>query len=238
MTEADPKLYDLDIEAALLGTLLADNSVFPTVSEILQPEDFFEGLHARLYERAGELISTGKRADVRILNRAFADDETLKELRGKQYLAHLAASVMPGTVMRQYAEDIAALAERRRLLDCAAEICDMASNGRFNGAGAFASAIEILRSRGGAKAKALGSSLLGEWDAGDEWDGDGEFRPIPPRGWLLGNIFCRGFVSSLLGDGGAGKTALRYAQYLSLATGRSLTGEHVFVALPRADRLA
>jgi AAA domain/Toprim-like len=71
-------------------------------------------------------------------------------------------------------------------------------------------------------------SALGEWDAGDEWDTDGEFRPIPPRGWLLGKIFCRGFVSSLFGAGGAGKTALRYAQYLSLATGRSLTGEHVF----------
>ena len=63
---------------------------------------------------------------------------------------------------------------------------------------------------------------LGEWDAGDD------HQPIPPRGWLLGNIFCRRFVSSLIADGGVGKTALRYAQLLSLATGRSLTGEHVF----------
>lgn len=35
-------------------------------------------------------------------------------------------------------------------------------------------------------------------------------------------------MSSLLGDGGTGKTALRYAQLVSLAIGRSLTGEHVF----------
>ena len=63
--------------------------------------------------------------------------------------------------------------------------------------------------------------LLG-WDAGDD-----DQMP-PPRGWLLGNSFCRGFASSLLGDGGVGKTALRYAQMLSLATGRALTGEHVF----------
>jgi AAA domain len=45
---------------------------------------------------------------------------------------------------------------------------------------------------------------------------------------LLGNVFCRGFVSSLLGDGAVGKTATRYAQLLSLAIGRALTGEHVF----------
>jgi hypothetical protein len=63
---------------------------------------------------------------------------------------------------------------------------------------------------------------IGEWDAGDD------VEPPPPRGWLLGNTFCRRFMSSLIADGGVGKTALRYAQLLSLATGRSLTGEYVF----------
>jgi hypothetical protein len=66
------------------------------------------------------------------------------------------------------------------------------------------------------------SLSLGEWDAGED------DAPISPRGWLLGSIFCRRFISSLLGEGAVGKTALRYAQLLSLAIGRSLTGEHVF----------
>jgi RecA-family ATPase len=35
-------------------------------------------------------------------------------------------------------------------------------------------------------------------------------------------------MSSLLADGGVGKTALRYAQLVSLAAGRPLTGEYVF----------
>lgn len=61
-----------------------------------------------------------------------------------------------------------------------------------------------------------------EWDAGEDID------EIPPRRWLLGNIFCRRFVSSLIADGGVGKTAVRIAQLLALATGRPLTGEHVF----------
>ena len=63
---------------------------------------------------------------------------------------------------------------------------------------------------------------LGEWDAGDD------VELPPPRGWLLGNVFARNFISSLFAEGGTGKTALRYAQLLSLATGNSLTGEHVF----------
>jgi hypothetical protein len=63
---------------------------------------------------------------------------------------------------------------------------------------------------------------LGEWDAGDD------DAPIPPRGWLLGNTFCRRFLSSLIAAGGTGKTAVRIAEALALATGRDLSGEYVF----------
>ena len=66
------------------------------------------------------------------------------------------------------------------------------------------------------------TARLGVLDAGDDHS-----KPAP-RAWLLGNLFARKFLSSLFGDGGVGKTTLRYAQYLSLATGRSLAGEHVF----------
>jgi AAA domain len=63
---------------------------------------------------------------------------------------------------------------------------------------------------------------LGEWDAGDDTE-------LPaPREWLLGNVFARKFMSSLLAEGGVGKTATRYAQLLSLATKRQFTGEYVF----------
>jgi hypothetical protein len=63
---------------------------------------------------------------------------------------------------------------------------------------------------------------LREWDAGEHSD------VPPPREWLLGNQFCRRFLSGLLAPGATGKTALRMLQYLSVATGRPLTGEHVF----------
>jgi hypothetical protein len=63
---------------------------------------------------------------------------------------------------------------------------------------------------------------LREWDAGDCTG------VPPPREWLLGNQFCRRFLSGLLAPGATGKTALRTLQYLALATGRPLTGQHVF----------
>jgi RecA-family ATPase len=63
---------------------------------------------------------------------------------------------------------------------------------------------------------------LNEWDAGD----DPGF--IPPRQWLLGNQFCRGFISSIVAAGGVGKSALRLLQFISLASGQALCGQHVF----------
>jgi AAA domain len=74
------------------------------------------------------------------------------------------------------------------------------------------------------------TEFSGDADAGglNEWDA-GDFTDLPPpREWLLGNQFCRRFLSGVLAPGATGKTALRMLQYLSVATGRPLTGQHVF----------
>jgi hypothetical protein len=57
----------------------------------------------------------------------------------------------------------------------------------------------------------------------------GEDTELPkPRQWLLGNQFCRTFLSGLLAPGATGKTAVRTLQCMALATGKPLTGQHVF----------
>jgi hypothetical protein len=63
-----------------------------------------------------------------------------------------------------------------------------------------------------------------------KWAGDDEDEDLPPREWLLGTNFCKGFLSGLTGSGGTGKTAIRLLQLIALALGRSdLTKEHVFI---------
>jgi hypothetical protein len=66
------------------------------------------------------------------------------------------------------------------------------------------------------------SDCLEEWDAGEDTG-----RP-PPREWLLGNQFCRKFVSGLTAPGATGKSATRLVQYMSLASGREIAGQHIF----------
>jgi len=58
--------------------------------------------------------------------------------------------------------------------------------------------------------------------------GNIDTEPIPPREWVFGNRYCLGFVSGNIGDGGVGKTALAILDGLSISSGRSLTGEHLF----------
>jgi AAA domain len=55
-----------------------------------------------------------------------------------------------------------------------------------------------------------------------------DFNKLPPRPWVLANTFCRRVLSQLLATGGVGKSTLRLLQCLSVATGRKLSGEHVF----------
>src|SRR3954469_12884275 len=62
----------------------------------------------------------------------------------------------------------------------------------------------------------------------DEWDAGDDPGPVTPRQWLLGNQFCRSFISSVVAGGGTGKSALRLLQFISLALGRSLCGQYVF----------
>jgi len=60
------------------------------------------------------------------------------------------------------------------------------------------------------------------WDAIDVLD-----EHIPPREWMLGTVFCKGFTSSLVGAGAIGKTAVRIVQAIAVSSDRRLTGEHV-----------
>lgn len=62
-------------------------------------------------------------------------------------------------------------------------------------------------------------------------DGDDD-EAIMTRQWVLGTTFARGYVSGLIAPGAAGKTALRTAQLMAVATGKPLTGETVHASVP------
>src|SRR5262249_28252720 len=57
-----PAPHNIEAEQALLGAILVNNEAFYRVSDFLEPKHFFEPIHQRIFEIAGDLIRTGKLA--------------------------------------------------------------------------------------------------------------------------------------------------------------------------------
>ncbi len=84
-------LVNIEAEQHLLGTLLAENSLFDTAADTLEPDDFSEPLHGRLYEAALGMVMAGKVASPVTLKPLFDGDPALDDLGGIGYLIELTA---------------------------------------------------------------------------------------------------------------------------------------------------
>src|SRR6185369_2730861 len=51
---------NVEVEQALLGAILVNNEAFYRVSDFLEPVHFFEPVHRRIFQVAGELIRANK----------------------------------------------------------------------------------------------------------------------------------------------------------------------------------
>src|SRR5689334_14910664 len=48
--------YDIDVEQALLGAIMADNRAMERASALIKPEHFYDPLHGRIFETMALLI--------------------------------------------------------------------------------------------------------------------------------------------------------------------------------------
>jgi replicative DNA helicase len=110
--------HNIEAEQALLGALLLDNRVYDRTSSIVQLEHFADGVHARIWERAAELIESGRQANMVTLASYFAQDPEIKPgLTVPQYLGRLAVSAATTMNAREYAEHVRDLSVKRRLIE-------------------------------------------------------------------------------------------------------------------------
>lgn len=105
-----------EAEQALLGAILMANGVYSRVSGMLQPADFADAVHGRIYEACGKLIGRGQTANVLTLKNLFDQDESLTEVGGARYLVNLAGAVVSLINADDFARVIANCAHRRRVI--------------------------------------------------------------------------------------------------------------------------
>lgn len=113
---AHPLPCNIEAEQALLGALLVNNDVFDRVASIVQPEHFFDPVHARIFEIAGERIKRNTLATPVTLKAFFEGDAGLEALGGAAYLVRLAGAATTIFAARDYARLVYDLAIRRELI--------------------------------------------------------------------------------------------------------------------------
>ncbi len=117
---------NIEAEQALLGAVLVNNDAFWRVSDFLQPDHFYEGLHQRIYEIVATLVRAGKAATPVTIKTFLPSDLDLGGLSVAQYLARLAAEATTVINAEDYGRTIYDLALRRSLIGIGEDVVNVA----------------------------------------------------------------------------------------------------------------
>lgn len=119
-------IQNVEAEAALLGAMLFENDLIDQAADKLQAEDFDVPVHGRIFSAIVREASLGKRVSAITIKGYFENDDGLKVLGGMGYLARLSSNQEGLFAFREFCDQIADLAKRRRMqagLSVAAEAC-------------------------------------------------------------------------------------------------------------------
>ena len=118
--------FDEDIEAILLGSILADNTLLEHL-DFLKAEHFAIRLHQKIYDAIKDQTGRGRRADASTVRPLLAGDTDLKEA-GDDYIGYLAQQFFPAAIAVDYARSVAALGVLRETIQTAADVIKTASD--------------------------------------------------------------------------------------------------------------
>lgn len=222
-------IENIEAEAALIGAMFCDNSMIDRIADILEPSDFYEPLHSRIYEAIVRQASLGKAASPITLKAYFENDEGMKQVGGVGYLARLSSSDAGYFVTVDIARQIRDLSDRRHMqagLSVAAQACadlDVAPSEIIG----HADAAMAGRAQDSVKSLSIGQCFDNLVNGFGQSVQGVVCQQIPSMDTLLGSMRPKQLVIGA-GRPGMGKTALA----LSYALGAAEAGHGVlFVSL-------
>ena len=80
---------NIDAETSLLGSVLVNNDIIDEISNIVNPNKFFDPVHRKIYEVIENLNNKGMIANPITLKNYFEKDSGLNEVGGVDYLVKL-----------------------------------------------------------------------------------------------------------------------------------------------------
>jgi len=118
--------YDIDTEQALLGAIFVDDKAFERVEGLLRADDFYDAMHARVFQTMLRIWERGMTITPITLHAAMKGDPGLAEVGGLGYLTGLAAAAPAIPNVRDLARVLREHAVRRGLIRVGEDIVNAA----------------------------------------------------------------------------------------------------------------
>ena len=118
--------HNLEAEESVIGAMMLSSEAIADVVELLQPEDFYRGAHARIYEALRGIYARGEPVDLITAVEVLKRQGILDEVGGPLYLRDLVDQVPTPASAGHYARIVAQTALLRRLIGAAADVMEMA----------------------------------------------------------------------------------------------------------------
>src|SRR5487761_1639413 len=111
-----------EAEASLLGALLIDSEAIVKIADKINPNDFYDKRHERIYEAMLKIYEHHQALDVLTLADQLKNSSYLEGVGGPAYLTELTNFVPTAAHVEQYADIVSQKALRRRLITASREI--------------------------------------------------------------------------------------------------------------------
>ncbi len=118
----DVQPHSLEAEQTVLGALMVDPDAIIKVSDLLQPEDFYDPTYRLVYAAIHELYQSHQPIDIVTVSNKLADNKKLQDVGGSACLAELASKVPTSAHVYKYGQIVKSKAVHRRIIQAGEQI--------------------------------------------------------------------------------------------------------------------
>lgn len=153
--QADHQPFDMDLEFAIIGTMLRDNTKVDEAAADLKSEHFRDPLNGRIFDTIVALMGDGDAVTALVVHTMMKADPGIIECGGLSFLEALRAAAPASVSMRTWIKTMQDLALRRQLIRIADQLsaAAVAPPNEYTGRQAADMATEALLLAGRAGAK-------------------------------------------------------------------------------------
>ena len=108
--------HSVESEQSILGSILLDKDAIITVTETIQPEDFYKEAHKIIYECMLKLNSKNEPIDLITLTEELKKQDSLENIGGISYITSLSTIVPTTTNVKYYADIVKEKSVLRKLI--------------------------------------------------------------------------------------------------------------------------